>query len=228
MNIFKRLPLSYCGELHRPLLINFSVDMRELKGLVPPQIQVRDFNGRALISLVNVDLWNMRPLPLAGPLQFNYRHVALRLLVSNGSDENDRHRGIYFLRSFAARPWIVRTGRLLTEYKLERAAIRHRTSSLDVFALSGYIRYRLGRVQSAQSASTALQPVIAALDRAYSVIGSRLCVTRIQRNAWPLQPVECLAFETSFFSTARLEAAFQVPAVIQYTWQPPREEKSCA
>ena len=54
MNLLKRLPIQYKGELHDVRLINFSVAMEEIMGKVPANIKVRDFNGRAMISVITM------------------------------------------------------------------------------------------------------------------------------------------------------------------------------
>lgn len=59
--MLRRIPIHYKGELHDVRLINFTVDMDEIKGKVPSHIKPRDFKGRAMISMVDVKLKNMRP-----------------------------------------------------------------------------------------------------------------------------------------------------------------------
>src|SRR6188472_940138 len=77
MYLLKRIPIHYKGELHDVRLINFSVAMEELKDKVPASIKIRSINGRAMISMVDVKLKNMRPV-LAPFARFNYRHIAFR------------------------------------------------------------------------------------------------------------------------------------------------------
>ena len=54
MNLLKRIPIHYKGELHDVRLINFSVDLDEIKDNVPAKIKVRNFNNRAMISMLDV------------------------------------------------------------------------------------------------------------------------------------------------------------------------------
>ncbi len=61
MQLLKKLPIRYTGELHEVKLINFSVDKSEVESLVPWNLVVRDFGGRAMISMVDVDLRHMHP-----------------------------------------------------------------------------------------------------------------------------------------------------------------------
>jgi uncharacterized protein YqjF (DUF2071 family) len=62
MDLLKRIPIQYKGELHDVRLINFSVPIAEVNTKVPSGIKVRDFDGRAMISLVDVKLKKMHPV----------------------------------------------------------------------------------------------------------------------------------------------------------------------
>ena len=56
MNILKKLPISFKGELHHIQLINFSIDADEVASFIPKEIKIGRINGRAMISMVNVEL----------------------------------------------------------------------------------------------------------------------------------------------------------------------------
>ena len=87
MSLLKRIPIHYKGELHDVRLVNFLVPMEEVMKGVPANIKIRNFSGRAMISMVDVKLKNMRPVAMPF-LKFNYRHIAFRLLVDD-SQYND-------------------------------------------------------------------------------------------------------------------------------------------
>ena len=122
MSLLKRIPIHYKGELHDVRLINFSVEMEEVLDKIPPMIKIRNFGGRAMISMVDVKLKNMRPagMPL---LHFNYRHLAFRLLIDDSRNNHGVNKGIFFFRSFTDKPFIVFGGTLMTDYNLETAKI---------------------------------------------------------------------------------------------------------
>jgi len=221
MDILKRIPIKYLGELHDIKLINFSVERDELNGMVPPEIKVRNFNGRAFISMVNVNLVNMRP-SIAPAIKFGYKHVAFRLLVEDSMYNKGENKGIYFLQSFTNKPLIVWGGSMLTEYKLERAEILDAEHSFNLNRNGHFIRYHL-EDKKLNGEYANLKNVIGALDRAYSVLGHDVRVTQIQREKWPIEPIECTAFETNFFKTAKLEGAFKVNETIHYQWLPPKK-----
>jgi len=111
MQLLKKLPIRYTGELHAVKLINFSVEKSEVESLVPWNLVVRDFGGRAMISMVDVDLRHMHPTFLPEKMHFNYRHVGFRLLLEDSQRNSDeRNKGIFFLKSFTDQPLVVKGG----------------------------------------------------------------------------------------------------------------------
>jgi hypothetical protein len=219
MNVLKRIPMHYKGELHDVRLINFSVDIDEVQPEVPLNIKVRNFNGRAMISMVDVKLRNMRPVVLPF-IRFNYRHIAFRLLVEDRQYNNGSDKGIFFFRSFTNKPLIVTGGRLLTDYNLEEAQIEETDNQVIISQDKNYVKYELDGVGDALNED--LKNIIGPLDRAYSVLGNTIRVTLIQREKWPLQQIRCTGFENTFFKSAKLEGAFRVLETIYYDWLPPK------
>lgn len=222
MNLLKRIPIHYKGELHDVRLINFSVETEEVTEKVPSAIRIRNIGGRALISMVDVKLRNMRPVAL--PLvRFQYRHMAFRLLVDDSEYNNGAAKGIFFYRSFTDNALIVTGGGLFTNYNLGRARIEERGSEVLLSQGDHHVRYRVD--DSPSEANHDLTATVGALDRAYSFLGKSLCVTEIQREKWPIQPVRCTDFENTFFQTAKFECAFRVFETIYYDWLPPKALK---
>lgn len=220
MNVFKRIPIHYKGELHDVRLVNFTVTLDEVRAKVPSHIKVRDFNGRAMISMVDVKLKNMRPDFMPAALHFNYRHVAFRLLVEDSHYNNGINKGIYFLRAFTDKPIIVAGGKLLTDYNLEPANIIETGSEVIISQGKHRVKYCLDN--SIVAENDGLKVMIGSLDRAYSVLDGIVRVTEIQREKWPIQLTNCTGFENTFFKTARFEGAFRVPETIYYDWLPPK------
>lgn len=220
MSLLKRIPIHYKGELHDVRLINFSVDMDEVIPHVPAKIKVRNFNGRAMISMVDVKLKNMRTVAFPW-IKFDYRHVAFRLLVDDSENNNGASKGIYFLRSFTDKSLIVAGGTLFTDYNLETASIEEHGSEVVITKGIRYVKYAVNGLTAAPN--NELTSTIGSLDRAYSTLGNTLRVTQIQREKWPIQLVKCNVFETTFFKTARFEGAFRVFETIYYDWLPPKK-----
>lgn len=217
MNLLKRLPIHYKGELHDVRLVNFSVAMDEVLEKVPANIKVRNFNGRAMISMVDVKLKNMRTVAFPF-IRFNYRHIAFRLLIDDSRQSGGSHKGIFFFKSFTDKPVIVFGGRLMTDYNLETAHIEENENEVTVSQGDKRVKYCLDEGIAADN--TELRKTIAALDRAYAMVGSTVRVTPIQREKWPIQGVNCRTFENTFFSTAKFEGAFRVFETIYYDWLP--------
>jgi uncharacterized protein YqjF (DUF2071 family) len=222
MELLKRIPVKYKGELHDVRLVNFSVGMQEVQDKVPAEIKIRDFGGRALISMVDVTLKNMHPTFFPSFCHFSYRHVAFRLLVEDSMLNSGINKGIFFLRSFTDKSIVVSAGNLLTDYKLELASIDDKSKEVVIRQGNQHVRYCIDRSIDCQDGQEDLKKTVGILDRAYSVLGKRLRVTQIQREQWPIQPVNCAAFENTFFKTAKFEGAFRVFETIYYRWLPPK------
>lgn len=223
MNLFKSLPLSFLGELHHIQLVNFSVDQEEVAALLPDPLQIADFHGRALISMVNVQLKQMRPTFLPAHLSFQYQHIGFRLLVKDQAYHGGgQDQGIYFLDSFTSRRLMAWGGSLLTDYRLHKAEIQHQPTAVTLRRGAQLLQYKVEETHLPDTDHSALLTSVGAIDRAYSKLGPTLRVTQIVREKWPLVPLAVTDFKTNFFRTARLEGAFRVDEVIHYQWLPPR------
>lgn len=227
MNPATRLPFAIRGELHDIHLINFSVDPLELLhrfGPLPKPLKPRLHEGRALISMVDVQLRKMRAATWWLPFRFSYQHVAFRLLVEDESftDTPDRN-GIFFLKSFTNRPMITAGGNRLTNFNFQTAHIDNFTSGMRLSTDENFIAYDIDGPLSETTHPTRITEVISRIDRAYAVEEAAIWETRILRDRWPLRPMHCNHFSTNFFNSARLEAVHKVPEPIPYTWLPPRK-----
>ncbi len=219
MTFLKNLPVKYIGELHHIKLINFSVEKSEIEPYLPAGIKIRDYNGRALISMVNVDLRKMRPVFFPKALHFSYRHIAFRLLIDDSAYNNGENKGIYFYRSFTDKPVIVTGGKILTIYKLDLAQITEAGNTFELRSGKQYLRYSWEN-KNPCAVNEMLQKEVAAVDRAYCPLGKKLKMVEIQREKWPIEWMCCKNFETTFFTTARFEGAFYVKEKIDYQWLP--------
>lgn len=224
------LPIEYKGELHEIHLVNFTVDPQEVASLLPAPLKLRLFDGRAMISMVDVSLRKMRPTFLPGFLNFNYQHVAFRLLIEDQAYNQDgNQKGIYFLRSFTDKPLIVTGGQWTTDYNLENAELRNLPRGLEVRQKDKVVAYNLLGPDPNPEINPELKSVIGAIDRAYTADNqNHVYRTRIMREHWPLIPMQVQRFKNTFFKTARLEGVFKVPEVIHYRWLPQRRIRPCA
>ncbi|MEL6674760.1 MAG: DUF2071 domain-containing protein [Bacteroidota bacterium] len=222
--MLKKIPLTYRGELHQVKLINFSVDLEEVRQQVPAPLRIRNFQGRALISMVDVQLKRMRPAFFPKGLHFAYRHIGFRLLLDDTAyHEDSEKKGIYFLRSFTSHAAIAWGGSLLTDYRLKKAEFFTDYMKLDFRSGRHILAYELDQSHPPETYHPKWQERVGAIDRAYAVRGKQVYKTQIMREKWPLQEVKVNKFTTNFFQTARIEAAFQVPEVIHYQWLSPQK-----
>lgn len=227
MSILKRIPVSYEGELHNIRLVNFWVDIQEVRDLVPRRLKIRNFNDKALISLVNVELQKMHPVFLPEATSFHYRHVAFRLLLDDSELNNGENKGIFFLRSFTENKIIATGGALLTDYNLENAEIRNLDRMMNLQQGKQYFNYAIDPTSEIKTNEEQLK-IIGALDRAYSVQDGQIKMVRIMREKWPLRQVECYLTETNFFETAKAASAFVVDETIHYRWNAAQTISKCA
>ena len=222
MSFLKNIPIRYIGELHDVKLVNFSVAMEEVKPLVPENIRILELDGRAMISMVDVQLENMHPAFIPERISFRYRHIAFRLLVDDSRLNGGESKGIYFLRSFTDRPLIVQGGKWLTNYNLETARLESFENMLELKQNDKFLNYAF-RDRQPKEKNSALKQRIGAIDRAYSMNGKKLQFVRIMREKWPIEWIDCYHFQTNFFSTAVFEGAFKVNEVIHYEWLPAQD-----
>lgn len=218
MNWLKKLPLTFIGKLNHVKLVNFSVEMDEVIKRVPKPIQIRDFEGRALISMVDVQLTGMHPTFLPKAFSFQYRHIAFRLLVDDGHLNEGVPKGIHFLQSFTDKPLMVTGGKWLTPYHLSTAKLFPNTQGIRFEQGEKFLEYGLAEGKSQPSGSW--YEAVRKIDRAYSTLGDEVFKTQICREEWPLAEREIAHFQTNFFATARPEAAFEVIKPIDYKWLP--------
>lgn len=217
MNLLKRIPMAYKGTLHKVRLINFSVEPEEILPKLPKGIAPALYRNRALISMVNVELKNMRPTAAGELFRFSYRHVAFRLLMHDAHITGGPDRGIWFYRSFTDNPLIYQGGRLCTNFGFERASIFDMDYLFELRQSDKYLKYALDNTQEA-SGDLRLKNKVARLDRAYTILGKNLYALQIHRDSWPIEWIECYRFETNYFETARFEGAFQIRQPVPYHW----------
>ncbi len=219
MNLLKKLPIRYSGQLHQVQLINFSVEREEVESLVPWKIKLHNYKSRALISMVNVQLRHMHPTFLPSSVHFNYQHIGFRLLIEDAHYAHDYHCGIFFLRSFTDKSLIVQGGKLLTNYNLEKADIIATPQMLTLRQNDSFLTYALDD-NAPSLTDDYLYQQVSQIDQAYALIDNTVCKTQIMREKWPIEWVNCYHFQTNFFQTARLEGAFCVKETIDYQWLP--------
>lgn len=217
MSIVKNLPIAYQGELHEVTLVNFMVDVDEVKPLVPNSIPILTVSGKAIISMVDVQLKKMRVKGLPAKLSFDYRHIGFRLLVDDRGVNGGQNQGIFFIQSFTNSSHVAGLGALFTNYNLSHASFSN-SNSFKLEQDGKFLEYAIGEKQREENLE--LKQLVQPIDRAYSVEGTEVQMTTITREKWPIQSVDCTHFKTNFFKTATCIGAFKVFETIPYVWRP--------
>lgn len=212
--------MKFKGELHKVKLINFSVDIEEVINRVPKGLKILQENGKAIISMVDVQLKQMRTkwVPF---LNFEYRHVAFRLLLDDKElSKNENPQGIFFLKSFSKNIPLNFAGNLIGNYQLTFANIKEHEGAFSLQQKNSFVEYALDANEKIEQNQELFQK-IKRIDRAYASQNNETYVTKIAREDWPIQPVKCYHFATNFFKSAQFLGAFEVKDIIQYTWEDP-------
>jgi hypothetical protein len=205
--------MKFTGELHNVRLINFSVNLEEVLPFVPKQLKILQEKGKAIISMVDVQLNNMKTKSIPF-FKFGYRHVAFRLLLEDNSTDP---KGVFFLKSFSNKPLLNFAGNLVSNYKLSNCTINEYFDAVSIKHEKKYINYALDPYSKAEY-NKELYQKIKRIDRAYTIEKEETYVIRITRKKWPIEPIKCYHFATNYFKSAKFIGAFKVNEIIYYTW----------
>ncbi|MGD1848482.1 MAG: DUF2071 domain-containing protein [Salibacteraceae bacterium] len=214
------LPFSYRGTLNQVKLVAFSVDRDEIVPRLPDPLRMLPWRNRAIITLVNVKLTEMRPAGFPRKLGINYQHLAFRLSVDDSHLFGGKSKGIFFLDSFTNQPWIKMSGNMASSYRFNLARIKDDDYLCELRAEDRFFHYAYSDAQP-QRPDKALFRMVKRLDRAYAENLGRVYCTQIMRKEWPIQWKKLYHLETNFFETARPEGMFTVQKPIAYLWKAP-------
>jgi len=221
MQLLKNLPIGYKAVLKDIRLINFSIDEEELFSHLP-QLPVVKVQSKPVISLLDVKLYQLKPSFLLNSFRFNYRHIAFRVLIRDEELHADRiNRGIFYLHSFTDDPFIAGCGKLFTNFNFQQAKIREQENNFSLYYADKWLNYSIDP-DDPDAKMNGLMRNLVEIDRAYSLNGRGLKMTKVKRNDLPLQPLTCTAFNTNFFSTANFIDAYCVKQMLDYEWLPPQ------
>lgn len=221
MITLKQLPLAFKGILHDIRLVCFSVDPNEVTPHLPYPFKPKLINGRAMISMVDVQLKEMHLKNMPSYPNFTYRHLGFRLLLDDSHlNQDQKTHGIFFIKSFTDSPLFASGGNLIGDFNLEVAIVKDDGKTMLIDSGSKYVKYSYTEDRVLPDES--IYPEVARLDKAYSRMGDKLRVLQISRDQWPIEQVKCTGFETNHFKTAKLEAMYRVFEPIDYIWTRPQ------
>jgi uncharacterized protein YqjF (DUF2071 family) len=219
---YKKIIMKFSGELHEVRLINFSVEKEELKKYLPKGLKLLDYHGRALISMVDVKLKNMRVASFLP--SFSYRHIGFRLLIDDQYINTISPKGIYFMKSFTDKSLMIFAGNIVADFNLSSSKISGEGNHVKIQQGDKFVEYSITD-EKYPTPNSSLYDLVKRIDRAYAFKNENALVTKITREEWPIEQVEVLDFKTNFFKSAKVEGAFKIYKVIDYVWEKPFKVK---
>lgn len=210
-------------------LVNFAMAPEVLARVLPRPLVPDLHGGEAFVSIVIADLERMRPAFLPARLGVSYRQVVYRAVVRCRGE-----RGVYFLRSDADHPLMVRFGNLFSIFRFRRSAIatarRDRLYHVDLVAEPAehadihatFGLDRASRSLPSGSAFGSLGEAQAFLAELFAAFGPghrrRVGVVRIERGAWDVLTVPSVRATYAFMdgsaafpaNSTRLDSVFYV------------------
>jgi Uncharacterized conserved protein (COG2071) len=143
-------PFTMRGRIERCWLFVHREPSESVRPLLPRGLSPIEYSGFAFWNIVVCRLRSMRPAPFPAWMGIRYWHVAYRLLVrvrlESGVDVN----GLFFVRSEADHPAVVRFGNLLTDFRFHDATIDVAEESNSVTGVvetgDAHARFEIDRV----------------------------------------------------------------------------------
>jgi len=178
------------------LLVNFAIDPKILRPLIPAPIELDLHQGKAYLSVVIAEMEKMRPAFLPRALGITYNQIVYRVVVRAPGGE----RGVYFLRSDADHLLMSLAGDWLTFFRFHFSPIKMTrgdgTLALDLRAPRAAIRaeYALAKLRRRLPASSRFRSFRAAKKFlvelfalfAYDPLTNELSAVHIERGEWDL------------------------------------------
>lgn len=211
--------MEFTGRLNNVRLINFSVDEQEIIHRIPSGFKALIENGKATISMVDVQLDRMSWVGFPW-FKFAYRHVAFRLLLDDSIWTKESPKGIFFLESFIEHPIFRFLGNLVANFKMSKAEVKEASNTISIYQEDKFLHYSLIPEKDIDN-NNELYQKIRRIDRSYALNNNDIQQTEIVREAWPIEPIVCNQFTTNFFQSAELIGAFQVKDPLDYRWLDP-------
>lgn len=184
-------------------IINFSVAWEEILSIIPQGIMPREFNGRALISLINATKQEDYNLP-----QKTHNIAVFRLLIDDRKWSGD-YKGVYILNEIIKNKESI----LSSHSKINGQGALHKselnTSVIQVFTEKGFLEYTLSDTHVIEK-NPEIKLTLENIDRAFGMNENDLALLYKHSHAPKLKWIKCNYFQTNIFKTAQLESAFLV------------------
>ena len=207
------------GELHDIYLLHLALDPEEVRQYMPSAMPLRIIDGKAIMSLVNVQARHFRLRGMPRSWGVKYNAVMMRVAVDDAHLTQDGLcRGIHIPHIFLNRRYMSTAFGLTTDQSTSAASIETNGTSLQVSAGDRSLSY-VADIGVEGDAPPDQVEIAENLDRAYTVSDSgQVRRITIARDKWPLQPIACREFKTNIFESADVLCLFKVTVVIPYEW----------
>ena len=105
-------------------MLNYEIDPAVLSALLPAGVELDDWQGKTLVSMVGFMVLRTRVLGLPIPAHRNFEEVNLRFYVRRRVGQEWR-RGVVFVKEIVPRPWIAQIARRLYQENYVSMPMRH-------------------------------------------------------------------------------------------------------
>lgn len=112
------------AEWRHLVLLNYEIDPAALRPFVPTGVELDQFQGRTLISVVGFLFLRSRLLGLPIPLHGSFEEVNLRFYVRRETASGTR-RGLVFIRELVPKRFVAWTARTIYNEPYRRAPMSH-------------------------------------------------------------------------------------------------------
>ncbi len=120
-----RAPVCLAAEWRHLAMLNFEIDPKVLRPLVPAGTELDDWRGKTLISVVGFLFLDTRVLGMAIPGHCNFEEVNLRFYVRRKASDGWQ-RAVAFVKEIVPRPAIAWTARALYGENYVALPMQHR------------------------------------------------------------------------------------------------------
>lgn len=103
----KSRPKFLTADWRKLIMVNYEIDPKELKDLVPPQTEIDYWNGKTYVSLVGFMFLNTKVLGVKIPFHINFEEVNLRFYVRH-KYQNEWRRGVVFIKEIVPKFMIAK------------------------------------------------------------------------------------------------------------------------
>jgi uncharacterized protein YqjF (DUF2071 family) len=201
------------------LFVHWTFAPEEVRKLVPPQLELDLWDGRAYVGVVPFAMEGVRPARVPRALAFDFLETNLRTYVRRG----DRA-GVYFFSLEAASFIAVKAARwgwglpyFHASMSMHRDGdvIAYESERRDRAAPRHRVRYRIGEMLGASKPGT-LEYFLLERYLLFSTRGERVFEGQVEHVPYPAQRVELLEIEDDLIAAAGLPRPTTPPVTAHY------------